>query len=46
MKNFFEFNKPKDTSHFYIKEPDLPFAKTIDKDETISDNLSKNIEIL
>ncbi len=46
MKNFFEFNKPKDTSYFYIKEPDLPFAKTIDKDETISDNLSKNIEIL
>ena len=46
MKNFFEFNKPKDTSYFYIKEPDLPFAKTIDKDETINDNLSKNIEIL
>lgn len=46
MKNFFKFNKPKDSYEFQIKEPELPIAPKYDKNENISTDLSKNIEII
>ena len=43
MKDFFKFNKPKDSYEFQIKEPELPIAPKYNKSENISADLNKNI---
>ena len=46
MKDFFKFNKPKDSYKFQIKDPDLPIAPKYTKEENVSSDLNKNIEII
>lgn len=46
MKDFFKFNKPKDSYEFQIKDPDLPIAPKYTKEENVSSDLNKNIEII
>ena len=40
MKDFFKFNKPKDSYEFQIKEPELPIAPKYNKSENISADLN------
>lgn len=46
MNDFFKFNKPKDSYEFQIKDPELPIAPKYTKDENVSSDLSKNVEII
>lgn len=46
LKNFFKFEAPKEPHKFYIKEPELQIASKYSKNEKISNDLNKNIEIV
>lgn len=46
MNDFFKFNKPKDSYEFQIKDPELPIAPKYTKDENVSSDLNKNVEII
>lgn len=46
MKNFFKFTPRDDNNSFKLKEPELQIAPKHNKNENITKNLEKNIEIL